>query len=569
MSSTRSVLSLLLVVSAVFAHPAAHNHSHLEVRAPQVYESCVKPRQIALTFDDGPYDQLRSISDQFTAAGGKATFFWNGRKQLRLSDSRIYNSRRIADIQYVFAAGHQVGSHTWSHIDLAGLSTNQVHDAMYRVEEAFSRILGIRPAFMRPPFGSYNGNVQSVSIARGQSLALWDQDTEDANGASVSFSKGVYNNVANSNLNNALILEHETVDTTPSQLVPYAINLFKSKGYQLVTLAECLGVAPYQIVGVPQQQTSAWTCNGSPGPNSACGGSIACQTGTPPVNTGPSNPSNPVPNQYIHPSANAGKCLAASSNSDGATVTVQDCSTSDAQSWTITGTGSLSVFGNKCLDVPGGATASGTKLQVWTCSSGNGNQQWTTSGNTIQWAGHDQCVDLTEGSVTNGNQMQIWSCTGGPNQQFTRTTGVGSGSGGGGGGGSGKTIRPNASGSTCLSASSNSDGATVVVQPCGNGAENQAWTQNGATLLVYGNKCLDVKDGNTANGAKMQIWTCTPGQGNAAQHFTITAAKTIQWSGQTKCLDLTEGSLATGNQIQTWDCSPNSTPYANQIWNFV
>ncbi|KAJ7437169.1 hypothetical protein FB451DRAFT_1416983 [Mycena latifolia] len=134
------VPSTLLTASAVWGRP------NLEHRAtPQVYAACINANDIALTFDDGPYIYLRSISDQFTAAGAKATFFMNGNNW-----DCIYDADRILDIQ----------------------------DAMFRMEEVFSRILGIKPAFMRPPYGSYNSNIQSIAAARGQSLALWDWDTE-------------------------------------------------------------------------------------------------------------------------------------------------------------------------------------------------------------------------------------------------------------------------------------------------------------------------------------------------------------------------------------------------------
>jgi hypothetical protein len=60
----------------------------------------------------------------------------------------------------------------------------------------------------------------------------------------------------------------------------------------------------------------------------------------------------------------------------------------------------------------------------------------------------------------------------------------------------------------------------------------------------------DVTNGSTANGAKLQIWSCTPGAGDAAQHFTVTADKRIQWAAHTtECLDLTGGSLTSGNQV--------------------
>ncbi|KAJ7806991.1 hypothetical protein B0H14DRAFT_1541165 [Mycena olivaceomarginata] len=559
------VLSTLLIASAVWGHKS---HPHLGRATPQVYEACINSNDLALTFDDGPYDYLRTISDLFTNAGAKATFFFNGNNY-----DCIYAAKRIADIRYAYAAGHQIGSHTWSHADLTTLSTDQIKDGMYRVEEALSRILGIKPAFMRPPFGAYNGNVQSIAAGRGQNLALWDWDTEDADGATVAFSKNVYDQIASQKPKNALVLEHETVPTTSSQLIPYAIQLFQSKGYNLVTMAECLGVAPYQAIGVPQTQSSSWTCNGSPDPGAACGGSIACQTGTPVFSTttapsGPTATPTPTPNQYIHPSANSGKCLTAASNADGAVVEIEDCITagSTSQSWsTVSGSGAIQIFGNKCLDVSGGSTADGTKLQIWTCGSGNANQQWTISGTTIQWKGHSSCLDLTGGSVTNNNVMQIWGCSSGnANQKWALTTGPGSGSG------TttpppttGHTIKPGASSTTCLSAPTNANGAAVVVQPC-NGSTGQAWTQNGQTLLVYGNMCLDVTNGSTANGAKMQIWACTPGQGDAAQHFTVTSDKHIQLAGKTQCLDLSGGSLTSGSQAQIWLCE---TGNANQVWN--
>ncbi|KAJ7451566.1 ricin B lectin domain-containing protein [Mycena latifolia] len=462
-----------------------------------------------------------------------------------------------------------IGSHTWSHADLTSLSTAQIQDAMFRMEEAFSRILGIKPAFMRPPFGDYNTNIQSIAAARGQSLALWDWDTGDADGNTTAQSEAVYNDVANAKVKNALILEHETEETTDNTLVPYALNLFKSKGYNLVTMAQCLGVDPYQAIGVAQQQTSSWTCDGTPDPGAACGGSIPCETGTPvfsSTTTAPSGPTpTPTPNQYIHPSANSAKCLTAASNADGAVVEIEDCVSagSTSQSWTISGA-TLQIFGNKCLDITGGATADGTKMQIWTCTGGDANQQWTLSGNTIQWSGHSSCLDLTGGTITNGNVMQIWTCTGGPNQKWTRTTGPGTGTptpppt-------TGHTIKPGASSTTCLTAPTNANGGTVVVQPC-DGSTGQSWTQNGQTIVVYGTMCLDVTGGSTTNGAKMQIWSCTPGAGDANQHFTITSGKSIQWANTAECLDLTDGSLTSGNQVQMWGCASGNT---NQVWNIV
>ncbi|KAJ7505096.1 carbohydrate esterase family 4 protein [Mycena galericulata] len=276
--SIRAAVFTLLIASGVWTHPSPQRRA-----TPQVYSACINPGDIALTFDDGPYIYLCNISDLFTAADAKATFFMNGNNW-----DCIYD--RISCVKHAFAAGHMIGSHTWAHADLTNLTTPQIEDAMFRMEEAFSRILGVLPGFMRPPYGDYNDNIQSIASRRGQSLALWDWDTGDADGNTTAQSEAVYKDATGSP--NALILQHETEKTTYTTLVPYALNLFKSKGYNLVTMAECLGVDPYQAVGVAQNQTSAWTCDGTPDPGDACGGSIACETGTPVFSPSASGPTS-------------------------------------------------------------------------------------------------------------------------------------------------------------------------------------------------------------------------------------------------------------------------------------
>ncbi|KAK6988295.1 hypothetical protein R3P38DRAFT_2804759 [Favolaschia claudopus] len=310
-------MTLALILSLLNAAVAILCMGH----TPQVYDSCIKVNDIALTFDDGsnfeisnalltaykgPWIYLRNISDQFTIAGGRATFFLNGK-----NFDCIYNSDRISDVKYAYAAGHMIGSHTWSHSDLTSLTTPQIQDAMFRMEEALVRILGVMPAFMRPPFGDYNSNIQSIAASRGQSLALWDWDTGDADGNTTAESEAVYNDVADAQLKNALILEHETEETTYSTLVPFAIKLFQGKGYNLVTMAQCLEVDPYQAVGVPHQQDPSWTCDGTPNPGAACGGSITCEAGTPTLLPATSMTMPTGPATDMHPPARASECRAA------------------------------------------------------------------------------------------------------------------------------------------------------------------------------------------------------------------------------------------------------------------
>ncbi|KAJ6485720.1 hypothetical protein C8R45DRAFT_997610 [Mycena sanguinolenta] len=121
-------------------------------------------------------------------------------------------------------------------------------------------------------------------------------------------------------------------------------------------------------------------------------------------------------------------------------------------------------------------------------------------------------------------------------------------------------IQPSASSTKCLTAASNTDGAAVEIEDCvSGGSTSQNWTITGGTLQLFGTKCLDVTNGATTNGNKMQIWTCA--QSNTNQMWTV-SGNTIQWTGHSNCLDLTGGSVANGNLIQIWTC----TNGPNQQW---
>jgi hypothetical protein len=75
----------------------------------------------------------------------------------------------------------------------------------------------------------------------------------------------------------------------------------------------------------------------------------------------------------------------------------------------------------------------------------------------------------------------------------------------------------------------------------------QQWTLSGGTLSVFGGtKCLDVTNGSTTNGNKMQIYSCA--SGNKNQQFT-TSGTTIKWANHNECLDLTDGNTSDGTVV--------------------
>lgn len=84
------------------------------------------------------------------------------------------------------------------------------------------------------------------------------------------------------------------------------------------------------------------------------------------------------------------------------------------------------------------------------------------------------------------------------------------------------SIQPGSGPGICLTAESNSEGAVVDIQPCGEEA-GQDWVfANGAISVFDGSKCLDVTNGVDADGTNLQVWDCV--SGNANQQWTYSGA---------------------------------------------
>jgi len=226
-----------------------------QTQLAQVITSCTKPNSVALTFDDGPWVYLYDVSKALVAANATGTFFFNGNNY-----ACIYDPDSVKRVQYAFDHGHQVGSHTWAHRDLATLSWDQIHNEMWLVEQALQKIIGVVPALMRPPYGSYNDLVRQASFIRGQKVVTWDFDSQDSIGATPTQSKAFYDDIIAQHPSTILALNHEVYDTTAHDVLPYAIGKLQAAGYNLVSLSECLGLPAYQSQGPRGVPDSTWHC---------------------------------------------------------------------------------------------------------------------------------------------------------------------------------------------------------------------------------------------------------------------------------------------------------------------
>jgi beta-glucanase (GH16 family) len=116
-----------------------------------------------------------------------------------------------------------------------------------------------------------------------------------------------------------------------------------------------------------------------------------------------------------------GKCVDVAGDdtgSDGTAVQLWDCqSGAKDQHWTWSGQ-TLQTLG-KCLDIAGGVSAAGTKLQLANCNGG-GYQNWVKqSDGSMQNPTTGRCIDSPSGATANGTRLQIWDCNGTAAQKFS------------------------------------------------------------------------------------------------------------------------------------------------------
>ena len=129
--------------------------------------------EIALTFDDGPHPtRTARVLEILAAAGVKATFFEIGR-----------NAAAHPEIsRQVVAAGHEVGSHTFTHPDLPKVTEPHAETEIESGEAAVSLALGLPPGhlpYFRFPYGAKTPAELAFVSGRGNSTFFWNMDSAD------------------------------------------------------------------------------------------------------------------------------------------------------------------------------------------------------------------------------------------------------------------------------------------------------------------------------------------------------------------------------------------------------
>ena len=122
-------------------------------------------RQLALTYDDGPNDPYtwRTL-EVLERHGVKATFFLIGQ----------YVQQKPEIARAVVAAGHAIGSHTWSHPNLIFEQVTELRRQLVQTRQAILDATGVETKIFRPPFGGRRPATLRTVRAFGLQTVMWN-----------------------------------------------------------------------------------------------------------------------------------------------------------------------------------------------------------------------------------------------------------------------------------------------------------------------------------------------------------------------------------------------------------
>mgnify|MGYP002474743469 FL=1 len=215
-------LSLLAALPA--PEPATRAGARLEVTVGS-------PPLIALTFDDGPRSSTTGpLLDGLALREVPATFFLVG--------NRIPGNEEL--VRRMAAEGHQIGIHTYDHVELKGLSRQEFDLQVGKTRALITGLVGEGNYWLRPPYGLMDKSAEGWC---GGPVILWSVDPEDWRDDNIDrITAAVVEHVSDGDI----ILLHDLFPSS-AQAALRVVDALLAKGYCFVTVEQLMaerGVTP-------------------------------------------------------------------------------------------------------------------------------------------------------------------------------------------------------------------------------------------------------------------------------------------------------------------------------------
>lgn len=205
------------------------------------------PKQpwVAITFDDGPSQeftpQLLDILRQYDVP---ATFFMVGAHVDKYPDI----ARRVVE------EGHEVGNHTYTHINVPTTSTRRLTQELLQTTRIIFDVTGQYPVYSRPPRGLYDDRYRRLTALQGQSVVLWTLSAQDwqVGVARDQVIRRVLGSVKAGDVllfhDSGALIRHEGASRKATvEALPAIIEGIRARGLQIVPLSTLLSEATPEV----------------------------------------------------------------------------------------------------------------------------------------------------------------------------------------------------------------------------------------------------------------------------------------------------------------------------------
>jgi len=207
-------------------------------------------KALAFTFDDGPNPMFTPrVLDILREHGAAATFFMIG----RMATANRALARRV------HAEGHEIGNHSWSHLDPAATNGVTAREEIDRGAQAIHDVTGVTPAWYRPPRGMLIGSAVHCAHRVNERVAMWSV-TRGPSSVPRSDMTGVRDHVIASLAPGAIVDLHDGLgrwNQHPHRgegkalaarreaeiaALPAVLEAARARGYRLVTLSDLVAL---------------------------------------------------------------------------------------------------------------------------------------------------------------------------------------------------------------------------------------------------------------------------------------------------------------------------------------
>ncbi|HJC79847.1 MAG: polysaccharide deacetylase family protein [Lachnospiraceae bacterium] len=222
----RRWMQALALTAVLMAYPVSALWESEEAGAEVKSEASSEiPPKVALTFDDGPSSEYTPLLlDGLRERNVKASFFVIG--------SNIEKEGGEEIIRRIYEEGHLIGNHTWHHVDLSDLSTEDAWKELEMTDSLIKAVTGEETALVRPPFGEFPRSMEEPD----KLYVKWTVDSRDW---VTKDTQEIVRKVVTDTEENDIILMHDCYETSVEAALQI-IDTLSERGYEFVTVDRLL-----------------------------------------------------------------------------------------------------------------------------------------------------------------------------------------------------------------------------------------------------------------------------------------------------------------------------------------